>query len=204
MAGEHLPARIDLRADRLRDAEDDAAGERAPQAAEPADDHRLEAEDQPRRADRRIEIGAHRQKHAGDRDHRERQRHGEREDVAVVEAHQLRHRRIVGGGAEGAAERGAVEHELQRRRSPRRRRRTGCSGSTPIETPSARRKARDLDRAGLQLAAVGGEQLQQAVLDDHRQAERHQQRRQQIVAERAVEHAAAAARSRSPPSAARR
>ncbi len=45
-----LPARIDLRADRLRHAEDDAARERAPHAAEPADDHRLEAEDQPRRA----------------------------------------------------------------------------------------------------------------------------------------------------------
>ena len=39
------------------DAEDDAADERAPHAAQPADDHRLEAEDQPRRPDGRIEIG---------------------------------------------------------------------------------------------------------------------------------------------------
>src|SRR5439155_27371939 len=54
VAGEQLPARIDLRADRLRHAEDDAAGQRAPHAAEPADDDRLEAEDQPRRPDRRI------------------------------------------------------------------------------------------------------------------------------------------------------
>ena len=113
MPGKELPAGIDLRADRLRDAEDDAAGERAPQAAEAADDHGLEAEDQPRRPDRRIEIGADGEEHAGDRHHRERERHRQREDVAVVEAHELRDRRVVGGGAEGAAERGAVEQNLQ-------------------------------------------------------------------------------------------
>ena len=113
MAGQQLPARIDLRADRLRHAEDDAAGQRAPHIAEPADDDRLEAEDQPRRADRRIEIGAHRQEHAGDGDDGERQRHRHGEHVAGVEAHQLRHRLVVGGGAEGAAERGAIEQRLQ-------------------------------------------------------------------------------------------
>ena len=37
-------------------------------------------------------------------------------------------------------------------------------------------------------AAVGGEQLQQPVLDDDRKAEGDQQRRQQVVAQRAVEH----------------
>ena len=46
------------------------------------------------------------------------------------------------------------------------------------------------DGAGLELAAVGGEQLQQAVLDDDGEAEGHQQRRQQIVAQRAVEQRA--------------
>ena len=116
MAGEQLPARIDLRADRLRHAEDDAAGERAPHAAEAADDHGLEAEDQPRRSDRGIEIGAHRQEDAGDRDHGERERHGEREDVPVVETHQLRDRLVVGGRSEGAAERRAIEQDLQSRR----------------------------------------------------------------------------------------
>ena len=84
VAGQQIPAGIELRADGLRDAEDDAAGERAPHAAEPADDHRLEAEDQPRRADRRIEIGAHGEQHAGDGDDGERQRHRQREDVAIV------------------------------------------------------------------------------------------------------------------------
>src|SRR5438445_521854 len=60
MAREYLPAGIDLRADGLRHAENDAAGQRAPHAAESADDDRLEAEDKPRGPDRRIEIGAHR------------------------------------------------------------------------------------------------------------------------------------------------
>ncbi len=51
--------------------------------------------------------------HAGDGDDRERERHRQREDVGVVEAHQLRNRLVVGGGAEGAAERRAVEQPLQ-------------------------------------------------------------------------------------------
>ena len=116
MPGQQLPARIDLRADRLRHAEDDAARERAPHAAEPADDDGLEAEDQPRGPDRRVEIGAHGKKDAGDRDDRKRQRHGQREDVAIVETHQLRHRLIVRRGAEGAAERGAIEQRTAGRR----------------------------------------------------------------------------------------
>ena len=187
MAGEHLPARIDLRADRLRDAENDAAGERAPEAAEPADDHRLEAEDQPRRPDRRIEIGADGEEHAGDRDDRERQRHREREDVAVVEAHQLRDRLVVGGGAEGAAERGAVEQQLQAADHRDRDARTGCSGSVPTARPrpSWMLPTSIAPACSRRLSAV--KSSQQPVLDDDREAERHQQRRQKIVAQRAVE-----------------
>src|SRR6266498_4206725 len=72
MPGQQLPARINLRADRLRHAEDDAARERAPHAAEAADDDGLEAEDQPRGSDRRIEVGAHGEEDAGHRDDGER------------------------------------------------------------------------------------------------------------------------------------
>ena len=90
MARKKLPARIEMRADRLGDAEQNAAGQRPPQAAEAADDHCLETEDQPCRTDRRIEVGAHRKEHAGDGDDRKRQRHRQCEDVAVVEAHELR------------------------------------------------------------------------------------------------------------------
>ncbi len=167
-----LPARIDLRADRLRHAEDDAAGKRAPHAAEPADDDGLEAEDQPRRSDRRIEIGAHGDEHAGDRNDRQRQRHGEREDVPVVEAHQLGDGLVIRGRPKGAAERSAIEQKLQR----------ADHGHSDDELqqrkhadPDARcqRKARDFDRAGAQPPAVGGEQLKQRVLNDHGEPERH-------------------------------
>src|SRR5690242_8444958 len=58
VAGQNLPFRIDVRADRLRQADNDAAGERAPQAAEAADDHRLEGVEKPRRTDARIKVGA--------------------------------------------------------------------------------------------------------------------------------------------------
>src|SRR4029077_1582439 len=68
VTGEQLPARINLRADRLRNAENDPAGERAPHAAQPTDDHRLEAEDQPRRSDGGIEVCAHREEHTSDGD----------------------------------------------------------------------------------------------------------------------------------------
>ncbi len=56
------------------------------------------------------------------------------------------------------------------------------SGSMPIHDALGELDAVDLDRAGLEPAAVGGEQFQQPVLDDDRKAEGHQQRRQQIVA----------------------
>ena len=136
---------------------------------------------------RRIEIGAHREEHAGNRNHRQRQRHRQRENMAVVEAHQLRHRRVVGGGAEGAAERGAIEHELQ-----------GADHGDGDGELQERQHAdidavgepdgRHFKRAGLQFDAVSGEHRKQSVLDDDREAEGHQERRQQIFAERAVEH----------------
>ena len=44
---EYLPFRIELGADGLREADNDAAGQRAPQAAEAADDDSLERVDQP-------------------------------------------------------------------------------------------------------------------------------------------------------------
>src|SRR5579872_1971140 len=51
VAGEDLPFGIDMRADGLRQADDNAAGERAPQAAQPADDHSFERVKEARRAD---------------------------------------------------------------------------------------------------------------------------------------------------------
>src|SRR5215470_13280401 len=70
VTGEQLPAGVNLRADRLRNAENDASGKRAPHAAQAADDHRLETEDQPGRTDGGIEVGPHGKEYAGNGDHR--------------------------------------------------------------------------------------------------------------------------------------
>ena len=67
MPCEHLPAGIDMGADALGKTQQDAAEKRAPQTAKAADDDGLEAENQPRRSDRRIEIGPYCDEHAGDR-----------------------------------------------------------------------------------------------------------------------------------------
>src|SRR4029079_19588395 len=64
MTGENLPFRIDMRADGLGQADDDAAGERAPQAAEAAAHHCLEGVEEPGRTDAGIEVGAGAEKEA--------------------------------------------------------------------------------------------------------------------------------------------
>src|SRR6202034_3372576 len=46
MSGQDLPVRIERRADGLGEAEDDAAEQRAPHAAEAADDDRFEGENE--------------------------------------------------------------------------------------------------------------------------------------------------------------
>src|SRR6516225_8643197 len=112
MPGELLPAGIDVRADGLRHAEDDAARQRSPLAAEAADDDGFEAEDQARRSDRRIEIGAYGNENAGDRNDGERDCHGDSKDMAVVEPHQLRNGGVVRGGTKGAPQGGAIEQYL--------------------------------------------------------------------------------------------
>ena len=61
-------------------ADDDAAGERAPEAAEAADDHGLEGVEEPGRTDAGIEVGAGAEKEAGDCADRERDAHGDRID----------------------------------------------------------------------------------------------------------------------------
>src|SRR5271154_4478560 len=49
MSRQNLPGRIDLRAEGLSDAEDDAAGQRSPETAETAEDDRLEGGNEPAR-----------------------------------------------------------------------------------------------------------------------------------------------------------
>ena len=119
----------------------------------------------------------------------EAERHGIGIDLAVVEPHQAGNFLVVGGCAEGAADGGAVEDELQCGDH-------GHGGQEHEQGQDAdvdagdRLKASGLERAGVELPAVGGEDLQQPVLQDHREAEGHQQRRQDVLAQRAVENAA--------------
>jgi len=113
VAGENLPLRIDPGADGLGDADNNAAGEGAPQATEPTDDHRLEGVEQTRGPDRRVEIGAQAERHRGDHRHRERNADRNGVDLPLVDAHQLGDLRLVGGGAERPPDRGTVEQQLQ-------------------------------------------------------------------------------------------
>ncbi len=106
-------ADIDLTADSLCEPEKDPACKRSPKTAQPAHDDRFETEDQKLRSVEWIERRAHGDEHAGDCDHGERQCHGKCEDVAVLNAHQLGDNRIVGGGAEVAADRRAVKQNCR-------------------------------------------------------------------------------------------
>ena len=75
----------------------------------PADDHGLEGVEQACRSDGGVEVGAHAEIECGHRDHHHGHRHREGEDAPVVDAHQLGDLGIVGRGAEGATELGAIE-----------------------------------------------------------------------------------------------
>ena len=125
--------------------------------AEAADDDRLEGVDQPRRADGRIEIGAHAEKERGDRHHHQRNAIASGEDPCGCRCPSARRYRIVGGGAEGAAERGAVE-QLVERDDDGDGRREGQQRQTPILTaPSSASDA--VSSAPARAAAVGGKSL---------------------------------------------
>src|ERR1700722_17710123 len=169
---EDLPGRRQRGTDRLRDAQDHAADQRAPHAAEAADDHRFKRQNQPDWTGRRIEVRSDRKQHAGDRgeDHRDAQRNGV--ELAVVDAHQLGGVGIVGDGAKSAPEAGAVEQKLQA--AEREQRDAENQERIDADRDAAELQARSLDRALLEPLGVGAEALQQPVLDDDRNAEGHQ------------------------------
>ena len=108
-----LPRGVDLRAEILCDADDDAARQRAPKAAKAAQHHRLEGGKQPRRANRRIEVCPYR--HAGRRRHHRQgdEAHGDRIDAACAETDEVGGRRLVADNADASPDRGAVEKAVQ-------------------------------------------------------------------------------------------
>ncbi|MNT14355.1 hypothetical protein D3C72_1493570 [compost metagenome] len=189
MAEPDAPARIDAKADLLRDAQDHGAGQRAPERAHAADDHGLEGEQQQQRAVRRRHRGAHALQRAGDGDEHEGDARGQRIDLLGFEAHQLGDLAVIGDRAEGAAQRRAREHPLHRARG-RHRDRQDHQRQRPQRQRVAQWHRGGGQRADLDGARVGREQLQQQVLDHDRQAEGHDQRGQRVLAQRAVEHVA--------------
>ena len=107
MSGQYLPLRIDPRADGLGDAEHHATSQRAPEASEPADDDGFERIEQPRRADRRIEIRPQPEIERRNRDDDEGKAHGAGKDAVVIDAHKLRDFEIVNAAhSEEAATKG--------------------------------------------------------------------------------------------------
>ena len=64
------------------------------------------------------------------------------------------------------------------------------SGITPTWMPPPTGMLATSIGAGAELAAVGGESFEQAVLDEDREPEGDEERRQDVLAERAVQHAA--------------
>src|ERR1700730_2989774 len=187
VTGKNLPLRIDPRADRLRDADNDAARECAPQASQPADDHGLEGGEQPGGTHRWIEISADAQRNRGDDRYRERNAHRDRIDPPLIDSHQLSDLGIVGGGAERPPYRGSVEQELQQRDRDHGGDQRGQRRKADRQS-RCKRYRRGFERAGLKPPAVGTERQEQRVLHDHRQAERHQQRWHDVVAEDAIEN----------------
>ena len=112
VAGDEEALRIDERAETLRDAQHDPADQRAPERSRPADHRRLEGEDELRRAGIRVEGRAHAEEGARDRDRRQGDRGGDRIDAPRVDADESRRIGVLGGGADGAADRSPVEEDL--------------------------------------------------------------------------------------------
>ena len=186
MPGKDLPFRIDLGADGLGKAEDHAARQCSPQAAEAADDHRLECEDQPGRTDQRIKGGAGAEIEPGDRDNGHGEAHGEGKDARIVDAHQLGDDRVVGGGAKGSPGFRLIEKPVERGDDDD----GGDEGQQRhrADRQTVAQANRNLFKTTcLQPLRISGKDFQHAVLQHDGQPERHQQRWQDIPVERSVE-----------------
>lgn len=165
MAGERVPARIESGANRLGNAEDDAARERSPQASQAADDDDFERVEQPRRTDGRIEYGANAEQDAGDRHDRERDGGRQGINVPIVDPVQAGSIGIVRGGAERAAQSGTIQDKLDCADDGHRHHKDGRRHQADGEL-IANADAAHFQPRQLQAPAIRTEQFQQHVLDD--------------------------------------
>jgi len=113
MPCQDLPFRIDLGADRLSGANEDASSKRTPQAAEATNDDGLEGIEKACGSYGGIEVRADAEMEGGHGDHDHGNGSDQREDAAAIEAHQPGDFRIVGSGTEGAADLGSMNQIVQ-------------------------------------------------------------------------------------------
>ncbi len=99
MPGEQEALRVNVRAERLREPEDDTARQRSPQTSSAADNSRFECENELQRARVRIEIRSQRQKQPGEPDGDQRNRRSDGVDEPGINADQLYRVRIFCGRA---------------------------------------------------------------------------------------------------------
>ena len=137
-----------LAPDGLRDAEDDAADQRAPERAEAADDHGLEGEEQPDGPAADVKVVRMPRKTPATATMASDSAIASAVEPAVVDAHELGGLLVVGGRAEGAAERVRPIRSCRPTRSSTATP-SMMSGNQPTAS-SPPREARGLDPARVQ------------------------------------------------------
>ena len=100
-------------ADRLRDPEHDAADQRTPQAAEPAEHDHLEGDQKPGRTGSGIEIAPDRHEAGGDANRHERDAHRHRINARRGQADEIGRGHIVRHRADLGADAAAVKHQVE-------------------------------------------------------------------------------------------
>ena len=133
------------------------------------------------------ELGVHAVGDAGQRHGAERERRRDAEHVPVVGPGQLRRLLVVGHGADQAAVPGRGQEVLQPEQHHHGDREDDHEQVADLDLRAERERAAHQGQPGADRAAVGGEELEQAVLDHHRQAEGDHQRGEHAAVERALE-----------------
>ena len=156
--------------------------ERSPERTEPADHDGLEREEEPARARGGVEGRVRPERQPRQGDGRERDRRGDAEDVAVVDAHEPRGLRVVGDRADHVSRPRPGQEVLQAQEDDHGEDEDGDRQVGDLDLVG------DVDRRGserpdVQGVAVRRERLEQEVLDDDGHPERDEERRERTAVE---------------------
>ncbi len=190
VAGNKKALRIDLRADGLRQCQHDAAEQRAPDRARPADHRRLEGEQQLRLPAIGVESRAHAEEGAGNAHHHHGDGRGDAVDQPRVDAD-------AGPAASASSEvariarpsgvklssncKAAEQHHGDRKDDHRELPDIDILG----DAPGIIRQRADIGR---QRTGIGAELFEQHVVDDDGQAEGREDRHQHAAAQAPFQH----------------